>query len=277
MNKLEFVEYADAINRLLAIGVIKKCKPCAGQFLSKYFLTQRANSSTRFIFNAKKLNEFITPVHFKMEDIRTAIKLVSPDAFMGSLDLRDAYHLISIHREYKKYLRFSWNNELYEYTCLPFGLCTASWLFTKITKPILNFLRSQGYVLVVYLDNWLLLGLNYNLCLTNIQKTKNTLERLGFVVNYEKSHLVPNKTCKFLGFVINSRTICLELPQNHKEKILDKLSNLKSKKQCAIREFAQLVGMLTAACPAVKYWWLHTKPFERERYLALLNNNENYN
>lgn len=58
---------------------------------------------------------------------------------------------------------------------------------------------------------------------------------------------------------------------------MEKLSYLKNKKQCVIREFAQLVGMLTAACPAIKYGWLHKKPFERERYLALEKNNENYN
>lgn len=125
----------------------------------------------RFIFNAKKINEYITPVHFKMQDICTAIKLVSCDAFMGSLDLRDTYHLIPINREYTKYSRFSWKNQLIEYTCLFFGLCTAPWLFTKITKPIINFLKSQGFVSVAYLDDWLLLGLSYKLCLTNIQKT----------------------------------------------------------------------------------------------------------
>lgn len=40
--------------------------------------------------------------------------------------------------------------------------------------------------------------------------------------------------------------------------------------RCTIREFAQLIGVLTAACPAVQYGWLYTKILEREKYSLLL-------
>lgn len=49
------------------------------------------------------------------------------------------------------------------------------------------------------------------------------------------------------------------------------------KKQCKIREFAKFIGVLTSACPAVKYGWLYVKQFEREKFLALLQNHGNYN
>lgn len=49
-------------------------------------------------------------------------------------------------------------------------------------------------------------------------------------------------------------------------KIISTKSNVK------IREFAQFVGTLTAACPAVTYGWLYTKLFERQKFLALINN-----
>lgn len=39
--------------------------------------------------------------------------------------------------------------------------------------------------------------------------------------------------------------------------------------RCSIRELSQLIGVLTAACPAVRYGWLYTKTLERQKFLAL--------
>ena len=58
---------------------------------------------------------------------------------------------------------------------------------------------------------------------------------------------------------------------------MEKIWILKNKSECRIREPAQLVGTMTAACKAVRYGWLHTKTFEQQRYLALLKNQGDYN
>ena len=44
---------------------------------------------------------------------------------MGSLDLSDAYHSISIHPESQKYLKFRVGNQLYKFITLPNGLNSA--------------------------------------------------------------------------------------------------------------------------------------------------------
>jgi len=46
--------------------------------------------------------------------------------------------------------------------------------------------------------------------------------------------------------------------------------------RCSIREFASFIGSLVSVCPAVQYGLLYTKRFEREKFLALVNNNEDY-
>lgn len=83
--------YMTAINELLSIGAISKCHPCEGQFVSKTFLVPKPNGKMRFILNLKSLNKFIDTKHFKIEDLRTALKLISKDYFMAKLDLKDAY------------------------------------------------------------------------------------------------------------------------------------------------------------------------------------------
>lgn len=272
----EIVDYEQAIGRLLAIGAIRKCSPCKDQFISPYFLVDKSNGSKRLVFNLKGLNKFMTTEHFKLEDVRTAIRLLSKGVFMAKLDLQDAYLLISIHPESRKYLRLCWKGQLYEYLCMPFGLCTAPFIFTKIMKPLTNWLRERGWLSVVYLDDWLCLGSNFSKCSENVSITVKLLESLGFILNLEKSMLKPDNKCEFLGFVLNSLDFRIELPDKKRNKLLKLIREFKQKKFCKIRDFASFVGNISACCLAVEYGWVYSKQFERQRYLALLFNDDNY-
>lgn len=135
----------------------------------------------------KKLNEYIKIEHSKLEDIRTARDLIEPNCFMASLDLKDAYYLIPIAEESRKYLRFRFNNNLYEFKCLPFGLNTAPYAFIKIMRPVMTWLRNQGYTLVTYLDDILFIKNTIQKCEKNVQQTTYLLEKLGFIINKDKS------------------------------------------------------------------------------------------
>lgn len=68
----------------------------------------------------------------------------------------------------------------------------------------------------------------------------------------------------------------LELPETKRQLILSIIKKFKTLQSCTIREFAQFVGNITAACPAVQYGWAYSKGFERQKYLALLKTEGNY-
>lgn len=263
------------IRHLLDIKAIRKCESVSGQFLSDVFLVPKSDGKMRFILNLKKLNKYVHKEHFKMEDIRTATKLLTQGCFMGNIDLQEAYFLVPVHCSHRKYLRFYFNG-FYEFTVLPFGLCSAPYIFTKILQPVITHLRSQGFKSVRYLDDIYLLGDTEENCLRNIDSTIECLEKLGFVINYAKSSLKPKTSCTFLGFVIDSESMTLQLPERKRKSILLNLEKLLTCKNMRIRDFARILGSLTAACPAVAYGWLYTKSFERARYLALKNNNNDY-
>lgn len=130
--------YSESIKSLLNVGAIKKVKKCKGQFISSYFLRKKANGIYRLILNLQKLNKFITPPHFKLEDTRTVKNLISKNCYLSTLDLKDAYFLISITKSHRKYLRFQFQNKIYAFQCFPFGLSTAPFVFIKILKPVLT-------------------------------------------------------------------------------------------------------------------------------------------
>ncbi|KAI8435386.1 hypothetical protein MSG28_003704 [Choristoneura fumiferana] len=66
------------------------------------------------------------------------------------------------------------------------------------------------------------------------------------------------------------------VPQEKQLKIREKINSFKNKSTCKIRDFAQILGLLNSLCPAIPYGWLYTKILEREKYLALLNSDGNY-
>lgn len=53
---------------------------------------------------------------------------------MASIDMNDAYYPIPVKSEDRKYLRFTWEDQFYEFTCLPNGLCVPPRQFTKVLK-----------------------------------------------------------------------------------------------------------------------------------------------
>lgn len=269
-------EVKNEINHLLDIKAIRRCKETSGQFVSDIFLIPKSDGSKRFILNLKKLNKYIYTEHFKMEDVRTATKLMCKDCYMINIDIKEAYFLLPIHKSHTKFLRFYFEGNLYEFLALPFGLCSAPYIFTKILQPVFAHLRSNGLLSVRFLDDFLCLGKTAEDCLKNANITIQLLTSLGFVINFEKSNLTPQTTCKFLGFLLNSNKMIIELPASKRQKILQLIITLTESTRIRIRDFARILGSLTAACPAIVYGWAHTKSLERAKYIALLKNHDNY-
>lgn len=263
------------VKEFLSSGAISKCKYKKGQFLSPYFLIKKPNGSMRFILNLKKLNEFVFSPHFKLEDYKVVKNLISKDCFMSTLDLKDAYFSIPICKKHRKFLRFKFDGSLYEFNCLPFGLCSAPYIFTKIMKPILEHLRSKGIILITYLDDFLILGDSEEACQRYVNYTKIFLRSLGFRINEEKCSRVPSNRCKFLGFVFNSIEMTMSIPDSKKVVISTNILKLIKKKSISIRQFAKTIGFLVSICPTVKYGWLYLRRLERQKYLEL-NNNKGY-
>ena len=55
----------------------------------------KPNGSKRLILNLKALNKFIIAPHFKLEDLKTVLRLVSKGCWMASIDLQDTNWEIS--------------------------------------------------------------------------------------------------------------------------------------------------------------------------------------
>lgn len=92
-----------------------------------------------------------------MEDYRTVLRLFQPNDLMTKLDIKDAYLAVTVDKHHRKYLRFEFRHKYYEFKRLPFGLSSAPYVFTKLMKPFLCYLRNKKIRVIIYIDDILIL------------------------------------------------------------------------------------------------------------------------
>ena len=172
----------------------------------------KRDGNSRPVINLKELNVFLKYDHFKMEGIHLLRDLLQPQDWLGKIDLKDAYFVIPVWKDHRKYLRFVCKGSLLEFACLPFGLAAAPRLFTKVLKPVVALLRRAGIRLIIYLDDLLFMNQSKEGLGLDMATARYLLENIGLVINLEKSCFVPTQNMEFLGFVVNTQAVTLLLP-----------------------------------------------------------------
>ena len=124
------------IAKMLDKGIIETVAHEPNEILSNIFTRPKKDGTHRVILNLRKFNKSISYYHFKMDSLPTILKLIDKNCFMACIDLKDAYYSIPIRQRDRKYLKFQWNDALYQYTCLPNGLSSGPRKVTKILKPL---------------------------------------------------------------------------------------------------------------------------------------------
>ena len=207
--------------------------------------------------------------HFKMEGIHLLRDLLQPQDWLGKIDLKDAYFVIPVWKDHRKYLRFVWKGSLLEFACLPFGLAAAPRLFTKVLKPVIVLLRRAGIRLMIYLDDLLFMNQSKEGLGLDMATARYLLENLGFVINLEKSCFVPTQNMEFLGFVVNTQAMTLLLPNSKVESIKSHCNYLLALLEVSVRDLSQLIGKLTASIQAIFPAPLHYRHLQHLKHQAL--------
>ena len=167
-------------------------------FHSPFFLTTKSGD-WRPILNLKRLNKYIKPPSFKMASLAAVLPELQRNCWGASLDLKDAYLHVAIHPSSRKWLGFAIGDENFRFRCLPFGLSLAPRTFTRVVKVIAEHLRRQVVYIFIYLDDWLLTAPSPEILQDQVHMVSNLVQRLGFILNFQKSTLQPSQKVQFFG------------------------------------------------------------------------------
>ena len=97
-------------------------------------------------------------------------------------------------------MRFHLQGWSYQFKALPFGLSTAPMEFTVVAKEVKLMALQKGIRILQYLDDWLVRASTHDTCLQHTQTLVTLCQELGWLVNREKSELVPKQVFNFVGY-----------------------------------------------------------------------------
>ena len=260
------------LQELITKKVIEPTKPSSSGFMSNIFLRPKKTGGHRMILNLKPLNPHVQYQHFKMATLSSALELVTPNCYMASLDLSDAYYSISVAKDHRKYLQFIFEGQVYHFTCLANGVSSAPRTFTKLLKIPLSHLRQKHNMLITaYLDDLLIIANDPKRLLQHIDLTQSMLISLGFTISIKKSSITPSQVIQFLGFIIDSRSMTVSPSPDKPPDIKQLITTTLTKTSTTIRQFAQLLGKLAATLPGNKFGQVYLKRLETAKTVALKN------
>ena len=172
----------------------------------------KASGAWRPVIDLSTLNLRIQQTSFKMETLQSVLLSVRPGDWMVSLDLKDAYLQVPMHPDSRKCLRFMVGGKGYQFKVLCFGLSTAPQVFTRVMVPVSAILHGMGVRLRRYLSDWLLQASSLEQVLLALRTVLQLCRRLGIVVDWGKSQVVPTQQMVYLGVILASLLSGLLLP-----------------------------------------------------------------
>ena len=214
----------------------------------------------RLVLDCRHINKFIHDFAFRMEDTRTAREMFDTGYFLFSFDLKSAYHHIEIFDGHRKYLGFHWEHEgqtkYYVFNVLPFGISSAAFIFTKVLRKVIQYWRSVGIKVLMYLDDGLAGSKSYTEAESMSRFIRKDLSDLGFVIAESKCEWQPKQNIVWLGFEWNTVSGILKVTSERLEKtmksithVLDQVQN--GQNRFHVRAIASITGQLISMEAAV--------------------------
>ena len=131
--------------------------------------------------------------------------------------MKSGYHHIDLCPQHQQFLGFQWsfNSAKPRYFCftvLPFGLSSAPYLFTKFFKPLIRHWRSQGFRIVLFLDDGAGCENDFDTTRAVSDAVRHNLLNAGIVPNVDKSIWEPVQTLEWLGLLWLFREGSIAIP-----------------------------------------------------------------
>ncbi|KAL0160826.1 hypothetical protein M9458_044551, partial [Cirrhinus mrigala] len=232
-------------------------------FYSRYFIVLKKDGGLRPILDLRVLNRSVMKLKFRMLTLQQVVSQIRSEDWFVTIDLKDAYFHVSILPQHRKFLRFAFRGEAYQYRVLPFGLALSPRTFTKCVDAALAPLRLQGIRILNYIDDWLILAQSEQVAAQHRDAVLAHMKELGLRLNAKKSVLSPLQRTTYLGVVWDSTTMQARLSPARIERV-------RIGRSLTVKQFQQLLGLMAAASNVIPFgllymrplqWWLKTRGF----------------
>jgi Reverse transcriptase (RNA-dependent DNA polymerase) len=262
------------ILRLLEVGAIEHLGPdqglmnkppgvilCAPVFL----VPKKGPKKWRLVIDLRRLNEVLEDRPCKFENISTLARMAGRGWWLLTFDLAQGYHHVSMADSAKGWMAFRINGQWFRYRVLPFGLKWSPWIFTKLTRVMLQYWRSLGVMITAYMDDFSAVAPTKDeLLMVRDTIIAPTLERLGWVRETTKGQWEPVQAAEVLGFQVDLLAGRLYIPKA-KLRNAEVICKQPVGRMLSKKELASLVGVLSSLKKAAPLIQLYL----REAYMLI--------
>jgi hypothetical protein len=172
---------------------------------------------------------------------------------MAKFDIKDAFRLVRVKPGHQTMLGMKFMEWYFVELALPFGLKSAPALFEMFSTAIENFIRGEGVDSIFhYLDDFLLLSMSMNQSLVEYDTVLRVFRELGVELAKEKL-ATPSTRLEFLGLILDTDSMTIELPQDKLTRYRATLEDLRARREATVEELQQLVGVLVYSAMVIQY------------------------
>jgi hypothetical protein len=195
--------------------------------------------------------------HYSYQSVDDAVTLLKHGYYAAKIDLSKAYRSVGISKRSQQVTGLQWTFENGQKLVmfdrkLPFGSRASPTVFHRLSQAVKRMMARRGHNnVVVYQDDFLTIGHNYDDCYKVWRTLMLLLRELGFKINYNK--LVPPRTSLvFLGIQLDTISCELSLPEDKLSKLRDSVTDFLGRKRVTKQQLQSLVGKLNFAARVVR-------------------------
>jgi len=249
------------VKDLLTKRAIEETKEHRGYY-SHVFLVPKQTGGWRPVFDLSNLNRYLIIPRFKMESALTIQRALRKDKWIISIDVKDAYFHIQVHKAFRRYLLFAYQNTVYQFRVLPFGVATAPYIFTRIVKAMAAQFRVRGIQFHHYIDDWLIVADSPQKAIDHARHVIQLATRLGWIPNWEKSCLTPTQVFEYVGVAYDLSKGKAFPPAKRLAKVTALVNELLRDRVPTARQMLSLIGLLASMEKQVPYGRCYLRPIQ---------------
>ena len=189
------------LERLLSQNIIRVS---SSPWHSPMVLVKKKDGDIRICIDFRSLNSISKGDSYPLPPIDDLLLDLRESKYFSTLDLLQGYYQVVMGEASKEKTAFSFDNTLYEFNRMPFGLKNAPSHFSRLMKSVLSGLI--GTAVIFYLDDLIVLGRTPEEHLENLVKVFSCLERHHLKLRLDKCTFFQNKV-EFLGHEVSSEGI----------------------------------------------------------------------
>ena len=237
------------IRQLQGLGVCESCKEEDVVCILPVFIKDEGDGKERLLWDGTHVNEYTNDVTFKLETAQYLRGWIPLNCWTTHCDFEKAFYHLYLDPEDRVFFGFAFINEegrleIMRFISPPMGWMRTPFLFHKLMRPIVRYLRNLSILFSLYCDD----GFHFALC-TNCMRTggqqgieceqckenaqaegqviKATLRLAGITGSEKKCKYTPTQVQEHIGLVWDMRLNEIYLTIRRMAKIRESIEIIK--------------------------------------------------